>query len=115
MGRDEGIWGEDAKMFKPSRWIDDAGELIKESQWKAHFFNGGARICLGQTLATLEAVSALALIARDFDFRLSDSFYEETSFIDEGKKEQQPRYKGALTLFMESPLTVQVSRRKTAV
>jgi hypothetical protein len=69
----------------------------------------------GQTLATLEAVSALALLAREFDFTLTDSFYKKTSFIDGYEGEKQPRYKGALTLFMESPLTVKVARRKTAV
>lgn len=48
MARDEGIWGPDAKEFKPSRWLDEQGEMIKESQWKAHMFNGGYRLCLGE-------------------------------------------------------------------
>lgn len=47
MARDESIWGKDAKQFKPSRWVNDEGELVKETQWKAHMFNGGYRLCLG--------------------------------------------------------------------
>jgi cytochrome P450 len=48
MARDEEVWGEDAKQFKPSRWIDESGELKKESQFKAHMFNSGYRLCLGE-------------------------------------------------------------------
>lgn len=54
LGRMTEVWGEDAGTFRPSRWIQE-GELKKESQWKFHAFNGGARLCLGQSLATLEA------------------------------------------------------------
>lgn len=47
LGRFTDVWGDDAAQFKPTRWIDEKKELKKESQWKAHFFNGGARLCLG--------------------------------------------------------------------
>jgi hypothetical protein len=50
MGRNEAVWGPDAKVFKPSRWLDAEGHVKKESQWKAHFFNGGYRLCLGTPL-----------------------------------------------------------------
>ncbi|GAA6032203.1 hypothetical protein JCM8097_007123 [Rhodosporidiobolus ruineniae] len=109
MARDPFIWGEDASEFKPARWIDETGELRKESQWRAHMFNGGYRICLGQTLATFEGIACLAALVRDFDLRLAPSFYQHTDFLEEGT----PRYRGALTLSMDSPLTVQVARRKT--
>lgn len=52
MGRDESIWGPDAKEFTPSRWIDEQGEMKKESQWKAHMFNGGYRLCLGECFSS---------------------------------------------------------------
>lgn len=47
MSRDTEIWGEDASEFKPSRWIDENGELIRPSQYKFHAFNAGPRLCLG--------------------------------------------------------------------
>lgn len=43
MGRDKTVWGPDAAEYKPSRWIDENGDLKKETQFKAHFFNGGYR------------------------------------------------------------------------
>lgn len=44
MGRSEEVWGPDAWDFKPSRWIDTEGKLKKETQWVAHWFNGGYRL-----------------------------------------------------------------------
>ncbi|GAA5904135.1 hypothetical protein JCM6882_003956 [Rhodosporidiobolus microsporus] len=110
MSRDENIWGKDAKEFKPERWIEEDGSLKKESQFKAHFFNGGYRLCLGQTLATFEGLAALALLVRDFDFSLPNSYFKQTAFLEE---EGTPRYRGALTLSMDSPLTVRVEKRRT--
>lgn len=50
MGRHTQVWGEDASEYKPSRWLDEEGELIRQSQFKFHAFNGGARTCLGINL-----------------------------------------------------------------
>ena len=44
MGRSEEVWGKDSWEFRPSRWIDDEGKLKKETQWVAHWFNGGYRL-----------------------------------------------------------------------
>lgn len=43
LGRSTEVWGRDASEYKPSRWIDEEGNVKKESQFKAHFFNGGYR------------------------------------------------------------------------
>lgn len=34
MARDPEVWGPDACEFKPSRWIDEQGNMRKESTWK---------------------------------------------------------------------------------
>lgn len=47
MGHLERIWGKDAKQFKPERWIDEKGSLIKANQYQWPVFNAGPRICLG--------------------------------------------------------------------
>lgn len=47
-GRSEKVWGADAKEFKPERWIDDQGELRRESQGKWPAFHAGPRVCLGK-------------------------------------------------------------------
>ncbi|GAA6058972.1 hypothetical protein JCM10212_001682 [Sporobolomyces blumeae] len=109
MGRDTSVWGPDASEFKPSRWIDQDGNLKKESQFKAHYFNGGYRHCLGMNLALYEGVSVLSALARDFDFHFAPGYLEKTEMVD---IEFTPRYVGALTLAMKAPLEVRVTRRK---
>lgn len=42
-GRVEAIWGADAKQFKPERWINEKGELKRESQGKWPAFHGGRK------------------------------------------------------------------------
>ncbi|KAI9259636.1 cytochrome P450 [Phascolomyces articulosus] len=70
MGRSEKIWGEDAKSFKPERWIQNNGDLRRESPSKWPAFNGGPRICLGQNLATLEGLVALVILLKRYKFAL---------------------------------------------
>ena len=56
------IWGEDAKVFRPSRWLDDdSGQndipgKAKELQGHRHLltFSDGSRICLGKNFAVAE-------------------------------------------------------------
>ncbi|GAA5998531.1 uncharacterized protein JCM10292_002763 [Rhodotorula paludigena] len=109
MARDTSIWGPDAGEFNPDRWVDADGSLKKESQWKAHAFNGGYRLCLGQNLALYEGTSVLAAIAREFDFAFADNYLETTHMCD---NEFTPKYKGALTLSMAAPFMVRATRRK---
>lgn len=99
MARDESIWGPDAKQYKPSRWVDDAGLLIKESQWKAHMFNGGHRLCLGQDLAKFEAVAVLSALLREFDFEFAPGYLETVPMMS---SEKTPKYQPSLTLPMVS-------------
>ncbi|KAJ3415379.1 hypothetical protein HDV05_005116 [Chytridiales sp. JEL 0842] len=61
MGRTKAIWGEDAKEFKPERWIGS----LQPSPFNYPVFNGGPRTCLGKDLAKLEGVYVLvALLVR---------------------------------------------------
>ncbi|GAA5832431.1 hypothetical protein JCM11251_006452 [Rhodosporidiobolus azoricus] len=109
MARDPEVWGSDAKEFKPSRWVDKDGQLKKESQWKAHMFNGGPRICLGQQLATYEATAVLAALFRNFDFHFAPD-YLETVKMAHG--ECTPAYRASLTLSMAAPLSVRATSRR---
>ena len=60
MHRRKDIWGEDADLFRPERWIDhvnEDGEEVKGVRpgWAYTPFNGGPRICIGQQFALLQA------------------------------------------------------------
>ena len=45
MGRSEKIWGPDAKSFKPERWLQENGDLKRESAGRWPAFHAGPRIC----------------------------------------------------------------------
>jgi len=70
MGRSTAIWGPDAREFKPERWIDASGNLQKASSSKWPAFHAGPRVCLGQNLATHEAITVLSLLVRNFQFEV---------------------------------------------
>ncbi|BGP01480.1 putative cytochrome P450 monooxygenase [Rhodotorula toruloides ATCC 204091] len=111
MNRDPKVWGPDAAEFKPERWLDSEGNLVKESQWKYHAFNGGYRLCLGQNLALYEGTSVLNAVTREFDLSFAPGYFENVKMCD---FEQTPLYKGALTLSLAEPLRVKATRRKRA-
>ncbi|KAI9139569.1 cytochrome P450 [Paraphysoderma sedebokerense] len=93
MGRLEAIWGKDALDFKPERW-----EQGHPGQYKYPVFNGGPRVCLGQSMAYIEGVSCLTQITREFEFELT-------------QERDEIRYAPALTLPMKNGLKVRVKRR----
>lgn len=95
------MWGEDCGCFKPERWISPDGKLKQFSPFKFHAFNvsqtllsyveqnsqvsdfvscsgifvnqkqAGPRICLGMSLAMLEAVAVTVEILKDFDLEFA--------------------------------------------
>ncbi|KAG2227433.1 hypothetical protein INT45_007458 [Circinella minor] len=73
MGRSEKLWGPDAKSFKPERWLQENGELKRESAGHWPAFHAGPRICLGQNLATLEALIAIIMLLKRYKFSLVPS------------------------------------------
>jgi cytochrome P450 len=64
MHADSDLYGVDYADFKPSRWIDDKGNLI--SLPKAAFmpWSGGPRICPGMKMAQVEFVATVAALFR---------------------------------------------------
>jgi cytochrome P450 len=43
MGRTAKIWGDDAKQFKPERWISEKGEVLRETPGKWPAFHAGRK------------------------------------------------------------------------
>ncbi|ORZ18085.1 cytochrome P450 [Absidia repens] len=91
-GRVEDIWGADAKQFKPERWINENGDLKRESQGKWPAFHGGR-----QHLATLEALVAIIFLVRKYKFTLVPG--------------QDITYQVSLTLPMRNGMKVMVEKR----
>ncbi|KAG2137925.1 cytochrome P450 [Suillus clintonianus] len=69
-----GMWGPDAKAFKPSRWLEeDMGTHGKEAlHGYRHLmtFGDGARICLGKVFALTEFKAVLFILVRNFLFEM---------------------------------------------
>jgi cytochrome P450 len=61
---------ERALEFRPGRWLEDDEELEAPSQRSFLAFGAGPRFCPGRNLAFLEAKTALAMIARNFEVEL---------------------------------------------
>ncbi|RVW85159.1 Cytochrome P450 704C1 [Vitis vinifera] len=72
MGRMSYIWGEDAKEFRPERWLNN-GVFQPESPFKFVAFHAGPRICLGKDFAYRQMkISAMTLL-HFFRFKLEDA------------------------------------------
>ncbi|CAG8561406.1 4604_t:CDS:2 [Funneliformis mosseae] len=98
MGRDERIWGSDAKQFIPERFLNSEDGL-KPNQYKFNSFNSGPRLCLGQNFATVEAIMLATAVLRQFKFEMVP-----------GQK-CPPDYVHSVTLPMKNPLLVKVHYR----
>ncbi|KAL9671215.1 hypothetical protein QQ045_008781 [Rhodiola kirilowii] len=62
MGRMQEIWGADATVFKPERWISKTGNIIDVPSYKFNVFSAGPRTCLGKDLAFMKMKIAAAAI-----------------------------------------------------
>ncbi|CAG8777697.1 14426_t:CDS:2, partial [Racocetra fulgida] len=91
MGRDEKIWGKDAKQFDPKRFLNSEDGL-RPNRFKFAAFHAGPRNCVGEQFATLEAVMLTILILKEFKFELMP-----------GQK-SPPEFKDAMLLVMKDPL-----------
>ncbi|KAI7902864.1 cytochrome P450 [Cokeromyces recurvatus] len=96
-GRSEAVWGPDAREFRPERWITPDGELKRESQGQWPAFHAGPRVCLGQNLATLEALVAMIFLVKQYKFKLVPN--------------QNITYQVSLTLPMKEGMKVYVEKR----
>jgi len=67
VGRDRGIYGDDADLFRPGRWLEKNGEKGLPNPLS---FGAGKRLCLGESFARLEARVVLALILSRYSLAL---------------------------------------------
>lgn len=73
VGRRKDLWGEDADIFRPERWIEAAAETDGQRfrnmvNMVDLAFGSGRFQCLGKSLAFMEVTKALVQLLRHFDF-----------------------------------------------
>lgn len=102
MGRMRFIWGDDAEVFRPERWLDENRIFRQQSSFKFTAFQAGPRICLGKEFAYRQMKIFSAVLLGSFKFQLSD----------EGKT---VNYRTMLTLHIDGGLHIRAHRRNSLV
>ncbi|KAK5048364.1 hypothetical protein LTR84_006034 [Exophiala bonariae] len=104
LNRSTSTFGPDAHAFRPGRWIDSSGKLIRRSEAEYPVFNGGPRACLGRKMAEVLACWVLGVVLAEFEF-------EEVVHRD-GRREVKERVSAnSLTLPMDGGLPCRVRLR----
>mmetsp|Transcript_124643 Transcript_124643/g.323841 ORF Transcript_124643/g.323841 Transcript_124643/m.323841 type:complete len:497 (-) Transcript_124643:233-1723(-) len=68
MGRSVKLWGEDAEVFRPERWLELDGPV---DAYKYPVFHAGPRECLGKRLALVEMKALLLEVLRSVRLTLA--------------------------------------------
>ncbi|KAI5985412.1 cytochrome P450, partial [Pisolithus marmoratus] len=72
----EAIWGPDARVFKPERWLEADGITKKAQEVKGHrhllTFGDGPRTCLGKLFAVAEIKTVLWVVIKNFVLEMRD-------------------------------------------
>ncbi|KAI6097025.1 cytochrome P450 [Pisolithus croceorrhizus] len=76
MNRSVAIWGPDAKVFRPERWLESDGITKKAQEVKGHrhllTFSDGPRTCIGKLFAVAEVKILLLVLVKNFVLEMRD-------------------------------------------
>ncbi|KAF8349818.1 cytochrome P450 [Amanita rubescens] len=81
---DPSMWGDDAKSFRPERWLDQGSNIRRNLL----AFSEGPRSCIGKTFALTEIKILVATLLRHFSFSCNHDIEAFQSFVI------RPRVKG---------------------
>ncbi|TPX32364.1 hypothetical protein SmJEL517_g04515 [Synchytrium microbalum] len=110
MGKETELWGDDAMEFKPSRWIDQEGRLVKINQYKYPQFNCGPRICLGMNMAQQEGMIFMCAIVQRYNLELvGEDDPKKWGVWNEDPAKRQGRYNIAASLGMRHAVHFKVN------
>ena len=71
---DASVWGATVNQFDPSRFMKDGGsQMLLQPAYAYRAFGGGAALCPGRFLATMEILSILTMMMLRFDITPVDS------------------------------------------
>ncbi|KAF4307889.1 Pisatin demethylase [Botryosphaeria dothidea] len=64
------IFGQDADVYRPERWLEASPEKLKEMKATMFQFGGGSRTCLGKNISLLEIYKLVPSFLRRFEIEL---------------------------------------------
>ena len=70
--RDKDLYGSDADVFRPERWLDSTSEHVRKMESLLFAFGAGSRSCIGKNIAMLEMCKFVPELFRRFEMRLVD-------------------------------------------
>ncbi|KAH8887948.1 cytochrome P450, partial [Thozetella sp. PMI_491] len=70
--RDKKVWGDDAEMFRPKRWLESAERTSFLESYNMTYGGHGARACIGRNLALVELHKFVAQMMYNFDMEIVD-------------------------------------------
>ncbi|RKK17843.1 hypothetical protein BFJ63_vAg2812 [Fusarium oxysporum f. sp. narcissi] len=76
------LWGSDAHLFKPDRWLGESAHGGAESKYGFLSFLQGPRACIGQGFARAELACLLAGWVGSFEFELRDGVSIDEKNVD---------------------------------
>ncbi|KAI6145483.1 cytochrome P450 [Pisolithus tinctorius] len=110
--RNKDMWGEDADVFNPDRWLDGIAKDKKEAATGVYSslltFGGGHRACLGWRFAVIEIQAFLVEIVRKFEISLTEKarrIRRESCLV------MVPTVEGEVTRGVQLPLAISISPR----
>lgn len=102
MGRMPTVWGEDATQYRPERWIDEGGSVLKMSPFKFFSFLAGPHQCVGMRFALLEMQTVMAVLLSRFDIKMMEDPFDIT-------------YDYSVVIPVKGPLMVNIHDRSPSV
>lgn len=79
---DTSIFGDDAALFRPERWLDSDKEKLEVMHRFWMPFGLGSRTCIGKNISLLEITKLVPELVRKFDFELADGLQNENKEME---------------------------------
>ncbi|XP_066354700.1 cytochrome P450 CYP94D108-like [Miscanthus floridulus] len=75
MGRMESVWGDDAREYRPERWLNPVdGTFRPDSPFRFVAFHAGPRLCVGKEMAYIQMKSIVACVLEELDVAVDGAY-----------------------------------------
>lgn len=79
--RNHQVWGPDAEVFRPERWLESSEHQLREMNALYMPFGLGSRTCIGKNISLLEVSKLIPQVLRKFDVDVIGGVGEDGELI----------------------------------